>query len=142
MNVWLYVRSGLVVTSFLLCAFGASRRDVDFSYGLLEIAAAAFAFGVVGALFLVGIQAFNPRSDAEWAYPRWTLSPFELGQPLQFVHFCGYLLLAGGVGSLIRAVFVQATPLAEPVAFAFWGAGILVGVWCCCRLFKKKMART
>jgi len=142
MNAWFYIRVGLVLVSFLGGAFGTSRGAVNFGYGLPEIAAASFAFGVVGMLFVIGVQAFNPWSDAAWAYPQWTQNPFKPGQPLQFFHLGGYFFLAAGVGALLRAFFVQIAPLAEPVMFAFWGSGILVGVWCCCRLFKKKMART
>ena len=65
--------------------------------------------------------------------------PFRPGQPLQFFHFGGYFMLAAGVGALLRSLFVSAMPLAEPVLITFWGAGMLVGVWCCTRVFKKKM---
>ena len=140
MNAWPYVRVGLIAASFLGSAFAAEHQYVDFGYGLSEIAAAVFMFGIVGMLFVVGIQAFNPRSDAKWAYPSWTLNPFRLGQPLQLFHFSGYFVLAAGVGALLRSLFVDAMPLAEPILFTFWGAGMLVGVWCCTRVFKKKMA--
>jgi len=141
MNAWPFIRGGLVAASFLGGALGTDRRYVDFGYGLLEMAAAVFVFGIVGMLFVVGIQAFNPRSDVEWSYPSWTSNPFKLGQPLQFFHLCGYFFLAAGVGALLRAFFVHATLLVEPVAFASWGAGILAGVWCCTRAFRRKMAR-
>jgi hypothetical protein len=139
MNGWPYVRVGLTAASFLGGAFAAEPQHIDFGYGLPEIAAAVFMFGIVGMLFVVGIQAFNPRSDAEWAYPNWALNPFRLGQPLQFFHFGGYFMLAAGVGALLRSLFVDAMPVAEPVLFTFCGAGVLVGVWCCTRVFKKKM---
>jgi hypothetical protein len=142
MNAWSYVRGGLIAASFLGGAFGADRRYVEFGYGVPEIAVAVFVFGIVGMLLVVGIQAFNPRSDAEWAYPKWTLNPFRPGQPLQFFHFVGYFFLAAGVGALLRSLFIHATPVSEPVVFTFWGAGILAGVWCCIRVFKKKMVRT
>ncbi len=139
MSAWPYIRGGLTAASLLGGAFGTERQHVDFGYGLPEVAAAVFVFGIVGMLFVVGIQAFNPRSDAKWAYPNWALNPFKLGQPLQFFHFGGYFVLAAGVGALLRSFFVDAIPVAEPVVFTFWGAGILVGVWCCTHVFKRKM---
>jgi hypothetical protein len=142
MSMWPYVRGGFVAVSLLGGVLGADRRYVDFGYGLYEIAAAVFVFGIVGMLFVIGIQAFNPRSDREWLYPGWALNPFKLGQPLQFFHFGGYLILAAGVGALLRSLFAHDMPLAEPVVLTFWGAGILVGVWCCTRIFRKKMVRT
>jgi hypothetical protein len=120
-NVWPYVRGGLVAVSLLGGILGTDRRDVDFGYGLHEIAAAVFVFGVVGMLLVIGIQAFNSRSDPEWSYPAWALNPYKLGQPMQFFHFGGYFILAAGVGALLRSLFVRDTPLAEPVAFTFWG---------------------
>jgi hypothetical protein len=141
MNAWPYVRGGLVAASLLGGAFGSDWRQVDFGHGLPEIAAAVFVFGIVGMLFVVCIQAFNRRSDPEWFYPGWALNPFKLGQPLQFFHLGGYFIFAAGVGALLRSLFVPDMPLAEPVVLTFWGAGTLVGVWCCARIFRKKMVR-
>jgi hypothetical protein len=140
MSAWSYVRGATVTASFLGGLFGTAR-SVDFGMPLSYIAAAVFAFGVVGMLFVIGIQAFNPRSDAIWSYPGWVLNPFTMRQPLQFFHFGGYSFLAAGIGALLRSVFVRGTPLVEPIVFAFWGAGILVGVWCCTRVFRRKMKR-
>lgn len=142
MNAWPYVRGGVVTASFLGGVLGTDRRVVDFGMSLPTIALATFTFGVVGMLFVVGIQAFNPRSDAVWAYPKWTLNPFQLRQPLQFFHLGGYVFLLAGVGALSRWLFIRETPLAEPIAFASWGAGILAAVWCCTRVFHKKMMQT
>jgi hypothetical protein len=140
MHAWPYVRGGLVVASFLGGVFGTDQRQLDFGYGLPEITA-VFAFGIVSMLFVVGIQAFNSRSDPEWRYPGWALSPFNLGQPLQFFHLGGYFIFAAGVGALLRSLFVPDMPLAEATVFTFWGAGTLTGVWCCTRIFRKKMVR-
>jgi hypothetical protein len=142
MNAWPYVRGGVVAASFLGGALGTDRRVVDFGISLPTIALVTFTFAVVGMLFVVGIQVFNPRSDAGWAYPKWTLNPFKLRQPLQFFHFGGYFFLLAGVGALSRWLFIRETPLAEPIAFTFWGAGVLAGVWCCTRVFHKKMMQS
>ena len=141
MSAWSYVRGAVVAASFLGGLFGTGPA-IDFGFPLLYIAAAAFAYGVIGMLFVIGIQAFNSRSDAVWLYPRWALSPFSMRQPLQFFHFGGYFMLAAGVGALLRSAFSNRTALAEPIALTFWGAGILVGVWCCTRAFSRKMERT
>jgi hypothetical protein len=142
MNAWPYVRGGVVAASFLGGILGTNRRVVELGISLPTIAFATFTLGIVGMLFVIGIQAFNPRSDAVWAYPKWTLNPFKLRQPLQFFHLGGYFFLLAGVGALSRWLLVRETPLAEPIAFSAWGAGILAGVWCCTRVFHKKMVRT
>ena len=92
MNMWPYIRGGLVAVSLLGGTLGVHRQYVDFGYGLYQIAAAVFVFGIVGMLFVIGIQAFNPRSDAKWSYPRCALNTFKIGQPLQFFHFGGYFI--------------------------------------------------
>jgi len=89
-SAWSFVRGTAIAASFLGSVFGTNRRAVDFGFPLQYVAVAAFAFGVIGMLFVIGIQAINPRSDAVWAYPRWTLNPFSMRQPLQLFHFGGY----------------------------------------------------
>ncbi len=130
-----------MAASFLGGLFGVPG-SVEFGIPLPYIAAAVFAFGVIGMLFVVGIQAFNSRSDTVWFYPRWELNPFSVRQPLQMFHLGGYFMLAGGAGALLRSLFVGGTPLEEPILLTFWGAGILAGVWCCTRAFGHKMERT
>ena len=138
MNAWPYVRGALVGVFFLGGLFGQSR-PIDFPYAWPYIAGAVFAFGVVGMLFVVGIQAANPRSDLAWTYPRWARNPFTMRQPLQFFHLGGYAFMAAGTGALLRALFVPTTSVDEPLVITFWGAGMLAGVWCCVRVFRRKM---
>jgi hypothetical protein len=130
-----------VAASFLGGLFGTGR-SIDFGMPLPYLAAAVFGFGVIGMLFIIGIQAFNSRSDAVWSYPKWALNPFSMRQPLQLFHFGGYFILAAGIGALLRSLFTSGVPLAEPIVFTFWGVGTLAGVWCCTRAFKHKMERT
>ena len=139
-NRWVYVRGGLVAVSFMGGIFGEGRV-VSFGYPWPQLTAALFAFGVVGMLFVIGIQAFNPRSASTWTFPQWRLNPFTMRQPLQLFHFCGYFFLAAGIGALLRALVLVTAAGDEPIAFASWGAGIIVGVWCCSRVFPRKMER-
>lgn len=137
---WLYVRGGLVATSFLGGLLG-DNRIVSFGYTWPQLVGGLFAFGVIGMLFVIGIQAFNPRSASTWAYPQWGLNPFSMRQPLQLFHLCGYFFVAAGVGALIRAQILGIAPGDEPLVYASWGAGIVAGVWCCSRAFRRKMER-
>ncbi len=141
MSGWPYVRRAAVAASFLGGLFGAGR-SVEIGMPAPYIAAAVFAVGLIGMLFVIGIQAFNSRSDTVWSYPRWGLNPFSLGQPLQFFHFGGYFILASGIGALLRSLLFSGVPYAEPIVLACGGVGTLAGVWCCTRVFKHKMERT
>jgi hypothetical protein len=139
-NRWVYVRGGLVAVSFVGGIFGEGRV-VSLGYPWPQLAVALFAFGVIGMLLLLGIQAFNPRSASRWAFPQWGLNPFTTRQPLQLFHFCGYFFLAAGIGALLRALVLGTAAGDEPIALASWGAGIIAGVWCCSRVFPRKMER-
>ena len=139
-NRWVYVRGGLVAASFAGGVFGEGSLK-SFGYPWPQLAVALFAFGVVGMVFVIGIQAFNPRSASTWTLPQWRLNPFTMRQPLQFFHFGGYFFLANGIGSLLKALVLGTAAGDEPIAFASWGAGIIAGVWCCSRVFPRKMER-
>ena len=92
-------------------------------------------------LFIIGIQAFNARSAAVWAYPHWTRNPFTMREPLQFFHFGGYFMLAGGVGGLVHYAYDRSAHVTQPVVLAAWGFGMLMGVRVCTLVFRRKMAR-
>ncbi len=139
-NLWLYVRGALIAAGFVGAFFSADRTDY-FGLSLSQLTLGAFAFGALAMLLLIGLQAFNPRSDPVWTYPRWTAYPFSSRQPLQFFHMGGYFVLASGAGGLLHSMFGGRALPPEPVGLASWGAGILIGVWCCTRVFKRKMER-
>ena len=139
-NRWVYVRGGLVAASFVGEIF-SEGRVVNFGYPWPQLTTALFVFGVVGMLFVVGVQTFNPRSASTWAFPQWRLNPLTMRQPLQLFHLCGYFFLAAGTGALLRALVLGTPAGDEPIAFASWGAGIIAGVWCCSRVFPRKMER-
>ena len=139
--MWWYVRVAIVGAAVLGGLFGQGR-DLQTGYTLLQLATATFAFGVVAMLFIIGLQAFNPRSAAEWAFPSWSASPFTMKQPLQLFHLAGYFFLGSGLGGMLHVAFDRTLSVVEPTVFASTGAGVLFGVWLCCRAFHRKMART
>jgi hypothetical protein len=138
MNAWRHFRVCVIAVFFAGGLFGGSR-GMNTGYPLAYLAGAVFLFGVIGMLFVIGIQAVNPRSDAVWERPNWISNPFKGGQPLQFFYFGGYFILAGGIGGLLRSAFVSGTPIVEPVVLTCWGAGMLLGVWVCTQVFRFKM---
>jgi hypothetical protein len=138
---WLYVRAALVVASFTGGVLGEGDQGPELGGSLSWIAVGVFMFGVIGMLFIIGMQAINPRSAPYWRYPSWACNPFTLREPLQFFHLGGYFFLAAGVGRLLRFAFDRSIPLFESVVFAFWGGGIVVGVWLGAAIFRKKMLR-
>jgi len=95
----------------------------------LPILGVIFIFGVVGMLFVVGIQAVNPRSASVWRYPSWSINPFLLKEPLQFFHFGGYYFLALGVGVLVRHLVTPHTIGPDSFFLLSLALGMLAGVW-------------
>jgi hypothetical protein len=63
-------------------------------------------------------------------------------EPLQLFHLGGFVFLAAGVGALLRASLTSRVLTVEPIIFTFGGFGILAGVWCCTRVFRRKMEAT
>ena len=139
--MWCYIRIAAVAAAFLGGVLGHGRSLIT-GYTDAQMAAATFAFGAVAMLFVIGLQAFNSRSAPVWTYPSWRVSPFTMKEPLQFFHLGGYFFLASGVGGLIHVALDRTLPVTEPLIFTSTGAGVLCGVWLCCRVFRRKMART
>jgi hypothetical protein len=139
--MWFYIRLAIVAAAFLGGILGQGR-DLNTGYTAAQLAMATFAFGVFAMQFVIGIQAFNARSAPVWRYPSWRANPFTMREPLQFFHLGGYYFLASGVGGLLHVAVDGSLPVTEPIMFASTGAGVICGVWLCCRLFRRKMART
>jgi hypothetical protein len=141
MKTWLPVRLVLVALSFLQGAL--SDEVVAPPEGVsLSLLAIVFVFGIVGMLFVVGIQRVNPRSAPVWRRPRWSINPFSMKEPLQFFHLGGFVLISVGVGSAVR-LLVLGQPITASVLFApTFGIGMLAGVYVCTLAFRGKMERT
>lgn len=99
-----------------------------------------FGFGIIGMLFVVGVQRLNPRPAPTWRYPNWSVNPFSLREPLQFFHLGGFFLLAGGAGGALGQL-LRGHPLGVANLFLpAFGAGILSGVYVCILVYCRKMA--
>ena len=138
MKTWAIVRGALLAAAFLQGALGnqvlAPAEGV--SVPLLFL---VFGFGIIGMLFVVGVQRLNPRSAQSWRYPNWSVNPFSLREPLQFFHLGGFFFLAcGGGGTLGQLLRGEQLGLANLFLPAF-GAGLLGGVYVCTLVFRSKM---
>jgi hypothetical protein len=138
MKTWLYVRFALVALSFLQGALLEMSlphpEDVSVRSLLLVL-----GFGILGMIFVIGVQCLNPRSAPMWRYPSWHINPFLLREPLQFFHLGSFVMFSVVAGSVLRAVG-QGQPLQLSVLLPLvFGAGILVGVYVCTFVFRGKM---
>ena len=140
MNTWLIVRLALVALSVLQGAL-SSQVSAPPEGVSLSLLAVIVGFGIVGMLFVVGIQRINPRSASTWRYPSWSINPFLLREPLQFFHLGGFFFIAAGVGSAVRMLALGQTPQLSALFLPAFGVGILGGVYACTVVYRGKMAR-
>lgn len=136
---WTIIRGGLVLLAFLVAALGSQAAmpmpgDDTPAWSLLVV------FGIVGLLFIIGMQRMNPWSASIWRYPAWSINPFLPSEPLQFFHFGGHFMLASAAGAVLRhAVLRQDLRVIDAMPVAF-GLGIVCGVRVCTLAFRSKMA--
>jgi hypothetical protein len=135
---WTIIRVTCVAATLLSSAFitqvPAQAEDTP-AWFLI----AAFIFGIVGLLFVVGIQRVNPFSAELWRYPKWSINPFQIREPLQFFHFGGNFMIASGAGTALHQIFSgPALHISDCVPLVF-GLGILCGVRVCTVVHQNKM---
>lgn len=144
MNNWVYLRLGIVALSFLqgvvwtpsLFGDAPGRGEGSIQWGPVLL---FFLFPMVALLFIIGIQFFNPRSASAWRYPSWKINPFLLSEPLQPLHFLGFVFLATGLGALTRGLLTRSL-ISDALAIASFGAGTVLGVYLCTLVFRRRMA--
>ena len=93
-----------------------------------SIAPVVLFLGVVGMLFVIGIQAVNPWSAKVWSRPSWSENPLSMRQPCQFFHLCAWFMAASGVAGAVTDVIVNHTLHPEYAVIAASGFGIRIGV--------------
>ena len=139
MNLWTTVRVALLAVGFLQGAL--SSHVLGPSEGVTAfLLVVVFAFGLVGVLFVVGVQRINPWSAPKWRYPSWSINPFLLREPLQFFHFAGFFFIAGGVGNALRQLFLGQELQLSSLFLPAVGIGAIAGVYACTFAYRGKMA--
>jgi hypothetical protein len=98
MNAWLAVRAAVLLSGMPGASSFIPGPESPFSGGSIMLLLMFFGFGVVAMIFVVGLQAINPRSAAVWTRPNWSVNPFSLKQPLQFFHMTGFYFIVVGLG--------------------------------------------
>lgn len=137
MKNWTWVRVVLVLAGVFGAGTFLPGPTSPFAGGSLMLLVQLFLFGVIGMLFVVGIQAVNPRSDATWQRPAWNLNPFNLKQPLQLFHLAAFHFIAAGIAAVVLAQVRRIVGL-EPFVPLAIGGGCLTGVWLCVLIFRRK----
>ena len=136
-DVWLVTRIALVMSGALGATAFLPGPDSPFVGQPISFLLVFFGFGVIAMPFVVGLQAFNPRSGILWTKPDWRTNPFSLKQPLQFFHMMGYYFIVSGIAASVATLLRHMSGL-EPFIPIALGAGVLLGVKICILLFRWK----
>ena len=126
MKPWLIVRLVLVTLGFV--QGGLSPEVPAPPHMASSLLLVAFGFGVLGMLFVVGIQRINPRSAAQWRYPSWAINPFLFSEPLQFFHVASFFFISGGAGACLRKLALGQELDLSLLFLPTLGVGTLAGV--------------
>ena len=135
---WTVIRIIFIAAAFLSSTF-ITQAQPQTEDAPIAILIAAFLFGIVGLLFVVGMQRINPLSAKLWRYPKWSINPFQMREPLQFFHFGGYFMLASGAGIALNRIFWGPALHASDCLPLVFGFGILCGVRACTIIYQNKM---
>lgn len=139
MNRWTLVRVILIAVG---AVFGTtlwrnrpiSDAPLDLSFLLLII------FGTPSAvLFVVGLQALNPRSATVWRPMSWSINPFLFKEPLQFFHAGAFHFMAGGLMACLPVLWGSRTIPAQGVFILVIGVMTWASLYLCTRVFRRKM---
>jgi hypothetical protein len=138
MRVWLYVRITIVLLGAIagcVAPLGpAAKPTIDWHIVLI-----IFGFISIGLVFVLAIQAVNPRSARIWQRPSWIANPFDFKQPMQFFHMAAFATLAQGIGLLGHLLFARFPFYAEAALPLAMGAAILLGLRFTMLVFRSKM---
>ncbi len=138
---WFWIRVVLTVGGGLSGVSVVSSEALkSFKSGLdWTVVLVFFLFAVVGTLYVLAIQAFNPYSAETWRKPSWEISPFLLREPLQFFHCMAYYFIACGVVACAILVYRGDDAFLVGVMMLAIGVGSRLAVALSAYVFHRKM---
>jgi hypothetical protein len=127
MKKWLYIRVALVLVNLMPIGNpteGSHRLD------WLNLAI-IFAFSSLWMPLALTLCRLGPQTSyvgklltVFWTKPSWYENPFDLHQPVQFLHLAGFVMMALGISRFV----VGAWPTPGAMFLAL-GGGLWVGTW-------------
>jgi len=120
--------------------FHQMRAEFEGERPTLGFVAAVFAFGVVGVLFVLALQAANPYASARWTKPTWS-SPINWNQAIHVFHLNGWFFTVLGLSTAIYTLAIGSSNFLSVLPLAV-GLGILLGVRLSPLVFRKQFDGT
>lgn len=138
MNVWSYVRIGLILVSVIAAFFAPLEPQAVPPNGWGALLA-IFIFCPIGIVIVLGMQAANPMSARVWRRPSWSLNPFNFREPLLLFHLGAYMFLADGIVMLMRTAISAESFYVESLMPLVMAIGVFLGLQAVMLLFSSKM---
>lgn len=139
-NGWTIMRLALVLAAFVRGATWddmAATKAINLPKGL-ENLAYSFVIGILIILVVAGINMAFPRGN-RWSYPRWSANPFQIFNPLQFLHLISFVVVGLGMGLGVAQLVHGISSLASFFVIVS-GAGMVAGVYLSTLIFIGKMS--
>jgi hypothetical protein len=128
MKKWLIFKVALIMVGFGLAIYQGALTVHAKPTITLNVLVVPILFGIIGLQFVIGIQAFNKKSAAQWFKPSWLCNPFDFGQPLCSFHFGGWFMLLSTSPTVIFT-YIQSPDFIYDALMPFlFGVGIIAGV--------------
>lgn len=103
-RLWLLVRGGILFVAFIQGLFFMNSMPGDFSKPVWSFFVKMTA--MVGVVVTIGLSLQMARMDSgeKWLRPSWSISPFNVRQPLIVFDFASYFFLVMGVGCFVSGI--------------------------------------
>lgn len=104
-HIWLVVRDALLGVAFVQGLLFMNTMPGDFSKPVWSFFIKMAAMVCVVVFIGVSLQMSRLDSGEKWLRPSWTISPFNVRQPLVVFDFASYFFIAMGGGCFVSGIF-------------------------------------
>lgn len=135
--LWYYIRMTLIGGMFICMFFTDVNIIVDYKELLVESIFTIISLPI-SLIFVIGLQSRNPYfRNYKWNIPNWYSNFLDIRDPLQLFSFFVYLLLVGGLGTIVKGILVGVY-INDGLFFISSSIGLFLGVKICIYLFRYK----
>jgi hypothetical protein len=98
---WLIVLIGITISIIgVFSQKSCFKQDYEIKMELKDLFL-IFIFTIFGVLFVLNLLRNNSKRVKNWKKPSWDANPFNLKNPLDFFHLCGYFIFFNAVAEIL-----------------------------------------
>lgn len=128
LNKWLILKIVLILIGVCLAIYKGALTSYSNPPSTVNSIFELVFMEIIGFQFLIGMQAFNKKSDELWFKPSWLCNPFNASQPLCFFHFGGWFILLSTFPTVLFTYFQSPIYIYDALTPFLLGIGILPSV--------------